>query len=238
MKIRIKFSKYGSLRFIGHLDVMRFFQKAIRRAGIDVAYTTGFSPHQIMTFASPLGMGMCSLGEYMDIEVHSHQGAQDMKERLQAQCPFGIDILSVKALPEPEPNKKVVSAMASVSAASYAAVWKEKGRSFCDYGGQCADFLAQEEILVEKEEKKGTVFRNIRLGIYELKIEDDALLFTVDASSSGNIRPSWVASRFLDFIHVAAPDSALQIIRLELYTHQGDGPERTLVPLDAIGEEF
>ena len=43
MKIRVKFSKYGPLRFIGHLDVMRFFQKAIRRAGIDVVYTNGFS---------------------------------------------------------------------------------------------------------------------------------------------------------------------------------------------------
>ena len=43
MKLRIRFSKYGALRFIGHLDVMRFFQKAVRRAGIDVAYSTGFS---------------------------------------------------------------------------------------------------------------------------------------------------------------------------------------------------
>ena len=53
MKLRIKFNKYGPVRFIGHLDVMRFFQKAIRRAGIDVAYSQGFSPHQIMSFAAP-----------------------------------------------------------------------------------------------------------------------------------------------------------------------------------------
>ena len=56
MKLRIQFSKYGPLRFIGHLDVMRFFQKAIRRAEIDIAYSSGFSPHQIMSFASPLEM--------------------------------------------------------------------------------------------------------------------------------------------------------------------------------------
>lgn len=54
MKVRVKFAKYGCMKFIGHLDVMRFFQKAIRRAGIDVAYSTGYSPHQIMSFASPL----------------------------------------------------------------------------------------------------------------------------------------------------------------------------------------
>ncbi|MFR6330952.1 MAG: TIGR03936 family radical SAM-associated protein [Eisenbergiella sp.] len=49
MKVRVKFAKYDNMRFIGHLDVMRFFQKALRRAGIDVAYSTGFSPHQIMS---------------------------------------------------------------------------------------------------------------------------------------------------------------------------------------------
>lgn len=51
MKLRVKFSKHGVLRFIGHLDVMRYFQKAIRRAGIDVAYSAGFSPHQIMSLS-------------------------------------------------------------------------------------------------------------------------------------------------------------------------------------------
>ena len=57
MKLRIKFKKYGPVRFIGHLDVMRFFQKANRRAELDVAYTGGFSPHQIMSFAAPFGRG-------------------------------------------------------------------------------------------------------------------------------------------------------------------------------------
>ena len=62
MKLRVRFSKYGSVRFIGHLDVMRFFQKAIRRAEIDIAYTGGYSPHQIMTFAAPLGVGLTAEG--------------------------------------------------------------------------------------------------------------------------------------------------------------------------------
>ena len=78
MKVRIKFAKSGAMRFIGHLDVMRFFQKAIRRAGIDVAYSEGFSPHQIMSFAAPLGVGLSSNGEYLDLEVKSHNGSEDM----------------------------------------------------------------------------------------------------------------------------------------------------------------
>lgn len=49
IKIRIKFRKYGVMRFIGHLDIMRYFQKAMRRAEIDICYSEGFSPHQIMS---------------------------------------------------------------------------------------------------------------------------------------------------------------------------------------------
>ena len=55
MKVRIKFKKDGSLRFIGHLDVMRFFQKVMRRAQIPIAFTAGYNPHMIMSFASPPG---------------------------------------------------------------------------------------------------------------------------------------------------------------------------------------
>ena len=69
MKARIKFRKYGALRFIGHLDVMRFFQKVMRRAEIPIAFTGGYSPHMIMSFASPLGIGLTSDGEYFDIEL-------------------------------------------------------------------------------------------------------------------------------------------------------------------------
>ena len=85
MKLRIKFSKKGPLRFIGHLDIMRYFQKAIRRSDIDIAYSTGFSPHQIMSFAAPLGVGVESEGEYFDIEANSVTTAEDMIVRLNAE---------------------------------------------------------------------------------------------------------------------------------------------------------
>ena len=231
MKIRIKFSKYGPLRFIGHLDIMRFFQKVIRRAGIDVTYSAGFSPHQVMTFAAPLGVGLCSLGEYMDIEVNSQQGAEDMKRRLQNACPYGIDILSVKAL-----QKTAGNAMASVAAASYAAVFRDRSRSFDDYTGQCAAFLAREEILIQKETKRGTAEVNIRPGIYSLGIEDGALVFTVDASSAGNSRPSVVTEQFLRFAGASEQENAFQIVRLEIYTRSGE--EAGLIPLDEVGEAF
>ena len=82
MKVRIKFSKCGALKFIGHLDVMRYFQKLMRRADIPIAYSEGFSPHQIMSFAMPLGIGDESIAEYVDIELNSYISSNDAINRL------------------------------------------------------------------------------------------------------------------------------------------------------------
>lgn len=71
MKIRIRFKKKGIMMFVGHLDIMRFFQKLFRRCGFDVAYSQGFSPHQLISFASPLGLGITTIADYMDVEVVS-----------------------------------------------------------------------------------------------------------------------------------------------------------------------
>ena len=70
------------MKFIGHLDIMRYFQKAIRRAGIDIAYTEGFSPHMVMSFANPLGVGLTSDGEYVDIEIRTPISSKEAVQRL------------------------------------------------------------------------------------------------------------------------------------------------------------
>lgn len=69
MKARLRFNKMGSMMYIGHLDLMRYFQKLFRRCGLDVSYSKGFNPHQIMSFASPLGLGLTSIGEYLDLSL-------------------------------------------------------------------------------------------------------------------------------------------------------------------------
>ena len=66
---RVKFTKGEEVKFIGHLDIMRLFQRAIKRAKLPVAYSQGFNPHQLLSFASPLTLGATSEGEYGDIEM-------------------------------------------------------------------------------------------------------------------------------------------------------------------------
>ena len=96
MKIRIKFRKYGIMKFIGHLDIMRYFQKAMRRADIDICYSSGFSPHMIMSFASPLGVGLTSDGEYLDIEIGNEQSSASAVKRLNAVMAEGVEVLSYR----------------------------------------------------------------------------------------------------------------------------------------------
>ncbi len=119
MKVRIKFQKYGAMKFIGHLDVMRYFQKAFRRAGFDNEYSKGFSPHQIMSFAAPLGVGLTSDGEYLDVELKSSDSPEIMVNRLNTVMTEGFRIIGYKFLKEREENQKNVTAMAQVASADY-----------------------------------------------------------------------------------------------------------------------
>nr|WP_308623867.1 TIGR03936 family radical SAM-associated protein [uncultured Eisenbergiella sp.] len=237
MKVRVKFAKYGCMRFIGHLDVMRFFQKALRRAGIDVAYSTGFSPHQIMSFASPLGVGMCSNGEYMDIELRSTElRSAKMCRRLNEACVPGIEVLSVKVLPETAGN-----AMASVAAARYTVHFKDPSSDFHFLEGALEGFLEQPGITVTKETKKGSSQMDIRPGIYECRVTPEGRLeFMVDASSGGNIKPALLLGALWEYagMEQELPLLKLQLTREETYTNTGTAEKPVFVPLDEVGDDF
>lgn len=231
MKIRIKFAKYGTMKYIGHLDMMRFFQKAIRRAGIDIKYSEGFSPHQIMSFASPLGVGLESAGEYMDIEVLSMTSAQDMKEALNRTMVEGVEVLSVTVLPDHAKN-----AMASVAAASYSLRMKEGAFPIDGLDEKLHAFYAQETIPYTKETKKSTVELDLKQGIYEIGANaDGAIHMLVNASSSGNIKPAAVFQAFCRFAGAEVPLQACQITRLETYTDSADNASaHHFVPLAEV----
>lgn len=234
MKIRIKFKKYGNVKFIGHLDVQRFFQKAVRRAGIDVAYTTGFSPHQIMSFAAPLGVGLESNGEYMDMEVNSFTGSADTVARLNAASVEGIEILSAKVLPEGAGN-----AMASVAAAGYTVRFREGREPDFPWKEFLADFYGQDSIPITKETKKSTIEMDIKPGIFVLKLQADSSLYMLlDASSAGNIKPAMVLEAYLAGHQDTLKENALLITREDTYTNIGTPESPKFVPLDAIGEEL
>lgn len=69
MKVRMKFTKTGPIRYVGHLDFMRYFSRAVARSGLPGAYSGGFSPHLLISFAAPLGVGEETVGDYTDVEL-------------------------------------------------------------------------------------------------------------------------------------------------------------------------
>ena len=98
MKVRIRFAKTGALVYIGHLDVMRYFQKLFRRADIPVRYSEGFSPHQILSFSDPLPLGMESEGEYADVELTESIPTDEALRRMWDKSVPQIKIMSFKEL--------------------------------------------------------------------------------------------------------------------------------------------
>lgn len=232
MKLRIKFKKFGPIRFIGHLDVMRFFQKTIRRAEIDIAYSTGFSPHQIMSFAAPLGVGLESNGEYMDIEVNSIVSCKDVVERLNKASVSGIEVVSAVILPDNAGN-----AMASVAAASYTVRFREGREPQADFTTHLPLFMAQDEILITKETKRGTREVNLKQGIYQIDYKDGVFTMLVDASSAGNIKPIQIIDALVQYCGETLQENALLITREEVYTNIGTEDKPKYVSLEEIGHE-
>ena len=129
MKLRMRFGKEGIVKFIGHLDIMRYFQKAFRRANVDITYSKGYHPHPTLSFASPLGVGLESRGEYLDMEVDSldnFDNLEAMKDAVNAQMVEGIVVYSIRHLPDQAKN-----AMSIIAAADYEIGFRE-GMAPCD----------------------------------------------------------------------------------------------------------
>jgi radical SAM-linked protein len=227
------------MKFVGHLDMMRFFQKAVRRAGINVAYSAGYSPHQLMSFAAPLGLGLVSKGEYMDIEVVGEldeKGLSALQQSLAAEMVAGVEIVAVAPLPETAKN-----AMASVAAAGYTVIFRENvgvGDGLpVDWYSQFMRFLQSPHIFYTKKNKKGERGIDLKPLIYEAaqSLENTGVYLVLDASSANAIKPQFVMEAFFDYIgqQNGGQDIAfdLAICREDIYARTETGEFVPLVQL-------
>jgi len=233
LKIRIKFSKHGPVRFVGHLDMMRYFQKAIRRADLDIVYTKGFSPHQVLSFAQPLGVGLESDGEYFDIELNSKTNSTDIVERLNNTMADGVTILSAVELPDNAGN-----AMASVAAAKYQICFREGFEYPDNLETDFMDFMKNEKITVTKQTKKSEIILDLKPSIFEYHVLSDRFYFLVDASSAGNIKPTLIVDAFYRNKGLQLGEFDLLITRMDTYGKITDDEIVTYKPLEEFGSEF
>lgn len=224
MKIRLKFIKQGNVKFVGHLDTIRLFQRAIKVAQIPIAYSQGFNPHSLIYFAMPLSVGVSSIGEYMDIITHTDSSPMLVKEQLNNVLVKGIQITDAFLVEESK-----ASLMSLVSAATYQIILSKN-----DFQQEVLEYISsqleQDELLVNKKTKKGFKSINIKPLLLEYKMLETACNYVVEficlAGSKENLNPQV----FIDALFQENNDKTafIEVIRKELWTYE----EEHLIPLE------
>lgn len=245
MRVRVKFAKYGPMKFIGHLELMRYLQSAVRRTEIPVKYDEGMHQRMVMSFAMPLGVGPTSSAEYMDIELETPITTDKAMSLLGEHMCEGLEILDFR---EVDGGKKM-KAMTIVAAADYEVWFREGFEPDWDWKSALQEFCSRESIPWVKETKKGTREVDMREWIYDVKIHDRAASaeelregvslndrFGISKASTSvylrlccsigdNLKPEQLFGEMFRSYGHELPQFALQVHRLDLLTRNeaGDG---------------
>src|SRR5919205_2194483 len=94
-RLRVRYAKRGRARFASHRDFGRAFERALRRAGVPMAYSSGFSPHPRISYANAAPTGAASEAEYLEIALAAHRSPERLREALDAALPPGLDVLEI-----------------------------------------------------------------------------------------------------------------------------------------------
>jgi radical SAM family uncharacterized protein/radical SAM-linked protein len=195
--LRLRYGKGSEVRFISHLDLMRVFTRAIRRTGLPIAYSQGFSPHQRIALGPPLPLGMTSRAEYMDLEF-SRPIYGDLLEKLNRVLPEGIRVLEAKSI-----FAKVTSLTVSINYAEYEVDLLEKRPAL---ETEITELLSLDRLPIIRSGADGDRVVNIRPLIEEivLSAEGRCLRMCLQVGEGGSGRVPEVL-RALGF----APEEAL-----------------------------
>lgn len=180
----LRYERDERVKYVSHLDFVRVFGRAIRRAHIPVAYSEGFNPHPLLGFALPLSVGYTSECEILEIVLSEEMPTEEIKEKLNAVLPEGIKILSAC---EGKSNMK------KLDIAVYD-VFPEK----TPVG--ISEFLSMKEILIDKKTKSGIKECDIRPDIKDIKVTLGKVEMTLSAGSRANLKPEVVVAAMNKYI--------------------------------------
>ncbi|MFC1559983.1 TIGR03936 family radical SAM-associated protein [Candidatus Margulisiibacteriota bacterium] len=201
-RIRLTYSKEDNMKFISHSELIRAFEKAIRRADIPVAFSQGFNPHMKIDFGIPLQIGITSGCEIMDITTEKKISPDTAEIALNRTLPPGLKISEATEIGHNRP-----SIQSHVTAAVYRIILKEGQQP----DQKVKDILEQTEIQIIRRTKSGEKKVDIRPMIKSLKLVDNKLEATLQSSSSGTLK----ANEFLALLEGFDIES---IRRIELLT--------------------
>lgn len=181
----MRYEKTENAKYVSHLDFVRMFGRAMRRAHFPIAYSEGFNPHPLLTFALPLSVGYTSSCEILEIVLTEPIPCEEIKERLNTVLPGGVKITEVF---EGKSNMK------KLDLARYS-VYPEKTPS------GIKEFLMLDEIIIEKKTKSGIKECDIRPDIKDIKITPGKIDMLLSAGSRANLKPEVVVkamNKYLD----------------------------------------
>ncbi|MBP1757196.1 MAG: hypothetical protein H6Q62_52 [Firmicutes bacterium] len=219
--IRLRFARREPAIWLAHLDMMRTFERSIRRANLPINWSQGFNPRPQMTFALPIGVGMATEDDYLDIQLVEDLAPAEVMARLNPCLPAGLEILAAGSVATTK-----ISLMSLVQAADY----RLQSSGLAEAVARIAN---TQPLIVEKFSKGRTIDVDIRPLIINLNIvAADELVIRVKAGSTANLRPDLFLKAlevYGDLPALAAADCA--ITRLGLLIDAPEDPSGFSSPL-------
>jgi len=193
-RLRVWFRKGERVRFISHLDVLRYWERAIRRAGLPLSYSQGFTPHPKLAFAGPLPLGFTAEAEVMDVTLDERVDLEEFRERLSRQTTQDLEFVDAVEVPlsTPPPQALVLWADYRVDLPSCPV---EKAQA------AVADFLARKEFPWTEERKEKSRTYDLRAAVASLAAEPldggTRLTMRLRASQEMTARPEQLLAAIL-----------------------------------------
>ncbi len=216
--IRLKFTKESEVKYISHLDLMRTFQRAIRRSELPISYSSGFNPHQEISFGAPLSLGVTSDAEYVDIKFDGLITVDEILTRLADKLPVGIKPVDGVVL-----KPKAKSAMGIVTHAKYTICMLIKNITPELVESKLGELADMDHILVMKEQpKKDFALKEIDIKpmIMNIKVvSNEADRYCIKclllSGSRANLKPELLVTALRE--HCKLDISSVRINREEVY---------------------
>ena len=223
MRALIRFGKQPRLRFISHLDLQRFFQRAVNRTGLPIAYTQGFNPHPVMSFGSALALGWTSEYEVIDIKLSAPMGRKRTEDAVRAALPEDLPVLEVRMV-----DDRHAAPMALVKMSDY--VVRLEGESAPAIIRQIPSFLERETVTAVKKTKSGEREINARPLVLSLEATgEDSFRTRLMLTESQSIKPELLVGLLADLTGVEAPQT--RVHRLALLGLDAEGNPAPLMAL-------
>lgn len=217
------FEKSERLRHIGHLDIQRSTQRALRRSGLPLSYSKGFNPHILITFASALSTGAVGKNEIMDVTLDQPVTPEQFLTAMNAAMPPDMQLKSARVLDDRHP-----ALMAMVQAAEYDLKLLDADAAEACIAAIPA-FLQQESIMAMRKTKSGIKECDIRPLLYSLTGEGQHLYATMTLTESTSCKPDMLVKALCTFTGCEVP--RMLIIRNALL---GKDEQGELTPLELL----